>query len=286
MRTNCNSDSESALFKSYYASIRKIGLLDADGERELAAKIATGDERAKRRLIEANLRLVVKIAKSYPASGMGLMDLVQEGNIGLIKAAEKYDGDRNVRFSTYAAWWIKQSISRAIVNTGRAIRLPHRKEELLKHAQVASNILGQTLKRAPTTEELARELNVGVENVAEVLSMSGSLVPLENGMDEEEAGSVLDIYADYSFAPDKACDRQAIADATRELLDTLQENERAVLSARFELFGQEHSTLKSLGDNLGLSPETVRQVEKRAIRKLKNTVASREFDYVFERPAV
>lgn len=285
MRAQSDSDNCGELLKAYYASIRHIKLLDAEGERVLAAKIAKGDKLARQRLIEANLRLVVKIARAYPTSEMSLMDLIQEGNIGLIKAAEKFDGERSVRFSTYAAWWIKQSISRALVNTGRAIRLPHRKEELLKHVQVAVNILGQTLKRTPTTEELARELNVKAKDIGEVLSISGNLVPLENDSDED-AGSILDIYADYSFSPERESDRQAIHEVTRELLASLQENEKQVLSCRFELFGQKHRTLKTLGDDLGLSPETIRQVEKRAIRKLKNTVSSRDYDYIFERPAV
>ncbi len=285
MRAHSGSDTCNELLKAYYASIQHIRLLDAEGERKLAEGIAKGDKLARQKLIEANLRLVVKIARAYPTSEMSLMDLIQEGNIGLIKAAEKFDGNRSVRFSTYAAWWIKQSISRALVNTGRAIRLPHRKEELLKHVQVAANILGQTLKRVPTTEELARELNVRTEDVGEVLSISGSLVPLENET-EEDSGSVLDIYADYSFSPEREYDREAIHEATRELLSTLQENEKQVLSARFELFGQKHRTLKTLGNDLGLSPETIRQVEKRAIRKLKDTVSRREYDYVFERPAV
>ena len=285
MRAHSDSENCSELLKTYYASIRHIALLDAQGERELAAKIAAGDRIARQRLIEANLRLVVKIARAFPTTDMSLMDLIQEGNIGLIKAAEKFDGDRSVRFSTYAAWWIKQSISRALVNTGRAIRLPHRKEELLKHVQVAANILGQSLKRTPTTDELARELNVRAEDVGEVLSISGSLLPLENDADEE-SGSVLDIYADYSFSPERECDRQAIHQVTRELLETLQENEKRVLSSRFELFGQRHRTLKNLGDDLGLSPETIRQVEKRAIKKLRVTVSASDYDYIFERPAV
>jgi RNA polymerase primary sigma factor len=260
-------------------------LLDAEGEKKLAEKIAKGDNPARQRLVEANLRLVVKIARAYPTNEMSLMDLIQEGNIGLIKAAGKFDGNRNVRFSTYAAWWIKQSISRALVNTGRAIRLPHRKEELLRHVHVAANILGQTLRRVPTAEELARELDVKTEEVGEILSISGSLVPLESET-EDETGSVLDTYADYTFSPEREYDRKAIHETTRELLASLQENEKRILSARFELFGQEHRTLKTLGFDLGLSPETIRQVEKRAIRKLRDTVSTREYDFLLERPAV
>ncbi len=285
MRARSCSDSDNELLSTYYASIQHIRLLDAEGEKKLAERIAKGDNLSRQKLVEANLRLVVKIARAYPTSEMSLLDLIQEGNIGLIKAAGKFDGNRNVRFSTYAAWWIKQSISRALVNTGRAIRLPHRKEELLRHVHVAANILGQTLKRVPTTEELARELDVKTEEIGEVLTLSGNLVPLENETDDE-SGSVLDIFADYTFSPEREYDKRAIHEATRELLASLQENEKRILSARFELFGQEHRTLKKLGVDMGLSPETIRQVEKRAIRKLKDRVSTREYDFLLERPAV
>ena len=187
--------------KSYYSVIKRIALLTAEEERELSSRVFSGDEEARRRLIEANLRLVVKIARGFVTLDMPLLDLIQEGNVGLIKAAEKFDGTRNVRFSTYASWWIKQAITRALVNSRRAIRLPHRKEELLKRIQRTYSILTQILQREPSAGEIARELRVSEEVVADVIGMAASLVSLEND-GGEDSGSIIDVYEDYSYSPD------------------------------------------------------------------------------------
>src|SRR5208337_552427 len=180
MKAITESDNYEDGLRSYYAIIKRIALLTAEEERELSTKVFSGDENARRRLIEANLRLVVKIARGFVTPDMPLLDLIQEGNVGLIKAAEKYDGARNVRFSTYASWWIKQAITRALVNSRRAIRLPHRKEELLKRIQRTYSVLTQTLQREPSMAEIARELRVPDEAVADVIGMAASLVSLEN----------------------------------------------------------------------------------------------------------
>lgn len=160
MKATSTSDGGDESLRGYYAAIKRIPLLSAEEEKDLSTRIFSGENEARQRLIESNLRLVVKIARGFVTPEMPLLDLIQEGNLGLIRAAEKYDGERNVRFSTYASWWIKQAITRALVNSRRAIRLPHRKEELLKKIQRTYSSLAQALQREPTTTEIACELRV------------------------------------------------------------------------------------------------------------------------------
>ncbi len=269
MRTDAKSTTQDDLVHDYYAAIKAIPLLNADEEKELSKKIAKGDENARRRLIEANLRLVVKIARAYVAADMPLMDLIQEGNIGLIKAAEKFEGARNVRFSTYASWWIRQSITRALVNSRRAIRLPHRKEELLKRVQRAFNVLSQVYQRQPTAAEIAQEIDVSEQAVNSILDLSTSLISLDAEVGDDE-GSIGDLYADYSYCPDRDIMRDCEQEDTMRLLDALQDKEKEILLYRFQFIDGQKYTLKTIGENMGISPETVRQIEKRAIRKLKD----------------
>jgi RNA polymerase primary sigma factor len=264
---------------AYYSAIKRIPLLTAEEERELSARVLAGDEEARRRLIEANLRLVVKIARGFVTADMPLLDLIQEGNVGLIKAAEKYDGERNVRFSTYASWWIRQAITRALVNSRRAIRLPHRKEELLKKIQRTYSVLTQVFQREPSVAEVAAELRIPVSAVHDVIGMASSLVSLENDSDED-AGSVIDVYEDYSYSPDGELMRSCAREETVEMLKFLVERERRILMYRFEFLGGERHTLKSIGAEMGISPETVRQIEKRALRKLKENAPETALSYV------
>jgi RNA polymerase primary sigma factor len=268
MQESTDAKNQEDILKSYYAAIKRVNLLTAEEERDLSAKIAQGDEAARRRLIEANLRLVVKIARSYVTPDMPLIDLIQEGNVGLIKAAEKFDGGRNVRFSTYASWWIRQSVTRALVNSRRAIRLPHRKEELLKRVQRTYNVLTQVLQREPTSAEIAAELNIATEAVESVMGMSTTLVSLdaETG---EDAGSIADVYEDYTYSPDNELMDACTREETVNMLEILLEKEKKILLYRFEFCDGEKYTLKRIGAELGISPETVRQIEKRALRKLK-----------------
>ncbi len=262
------ADSTESILDSYYAGIKRIPLLDADDEQELSRRIALGDEKARQKLIEANLRLVIKIARAYITPDMPLLDLIQEGNVGLIKAAEKFDGRRKVRFSTYASWWIKQTITRALVNSRRTIRLPHRKEELLRRIQRSYNLLTQRLQREPLDAEVAAELRVPVNAVTELRSFSGSVVSLESDLDDD-SGGVIDVYEDWSYSPDTALIADNLREETARMLALLMEKERRILMYRFELSG-ERRTLKTIGDELGISPETVRQIEKRALRKLRD----------------
>lgn len=255
--------------KSYYESVKRIPLLTADDERDLSMRIQDGDEAARARLIESNLRLVIKIARSFANFDVSLIDLIQEGNAGLIKAAERFDYRRNVRFSTYASWWIKQAITRSLVNTRRAIRLPHRKEELIRRIHKAHAALSQLYAREPSYEELAKELGISAASVREALDLSGGVVPLEVEKDDDEGGSIIDVYEDMSYSPDQQMEKECERERTLSLLEELMERERTVLMYRFEFFGAKKSTLKVIGQSMGISAETVRQIEKRALRKLR-----------------
>jgi len=254
---------------SYFRSIKSIKLLTREEEDMLSRKIAQGDGKARQRLIEANLRLVVRIARTMWNPSLSLIDLIQEGNIGLMKAAEKFDGTRNVKFSTYAAWWIRQSIGRSLVNTERAIRLPHRKEELIRKVNAERSILSQTLQRQPTTKEISDRLGIEEKKLSDVLVFSERVGGFESQIDQDTV-NLLDVYEDYTYAPERELDRHAVKEQTKHLLSLLKQRERAVISERFELEGAERKSLKQMGSVMGLSPETVRHIEKKAIQKMRN----------------
>ncbi|MEW6548664.1 MAG: RNA polymerase sigma factor RpoD/SigA [Spirochaetota bacterium] len=259
----------------YFRSIQHIKLLTREEEETLARRIAGGDREARQRLIEANLRLVVRIARSMWNPSLSLIDLIQEGNIGLMKASEKFDGARKVKFSTYAAWWIRQSISRSLINTERTIRLPHRKEDLIKKIQAEKSILSQRLHRAPTTREISIHLGVEERKLQDVMQFSEHVGGLESTVDHDTV-SLLDTIEDYSYAPDRIFEDIEIREETKKLLATLKDRERFVVQQRFELDGVPRKSLKHMGSFMGLSPETIRHIEKKALSKLRRA-AERNF---------
>jgi RNA polymerase primary sigma factor len=259
--------------QTYADQCRAIPLLTFEQELELSKKIQHGDKAAMHTLVEANLRLVIKIAYSYHGPDLSLMDLIQEGNIGLMHAAEKYDHAKNVRFSTYANWWIRQSITRYLVNKQRTIRLPHRKEEVLRKIRRAYHSLGQTLSRKPTTEEVSAEIGVPVSDIEFILNMTGGMVSLEAETGDDEPVSVADLYEDYTYSPERALMRKSFQDETLRSLNQLKDREKKIIMYRYQLNGTKGHTLKNIGDKMGISSETVRQIELRALRKMRDTAS-------------
>lgn len=272
-------ETEDNTLKAYFKQIQRSALLSFDEELDLSRKIQNGDEIARQKLIEANLRLVVKIAKSYVTFDVSFLDVVQEGNLGLIKAASKYDYKKNVRFSTYAAWWIKQSIVRALSKKRRTIRLPHRKEELLKNIQKTYYLLNQELSRKPSIEEISHELNEDPEDVAALVNSSGSVFSLDSTF-SDDSGTLMDIYEDKSYDPDEELMKKSFREETMKFLEHLLEKEKQILLYRFSFYGGKKYTLKHIGEEMGISPETVRQIEIRAIKKLReHAVELKEYIY-------
>ena len=268
--------------KAYFNQIRKTPLLTFEEELSLSRRIEQGDEEARRRLVEANLRLVVKIAKAYVSTDVGLLDLAQEGNLGLLKAASKYDHRKKVRFSTYASWWIKQSITRALSNKRRSIRLPHRKEDALRKIQRAFNVLSQSLARKPSVEEVAREVGMDQDEVVQILNISHGPVSLDSDINAD-SGTLHDVFEDYSYSPDSEIMQKVMRDETLKFLERLREKEKKILLYRFAFYGGKKYTLKRISDEMGISPETVRQIEMRAIRKLRQHASEME-EFVYDQP--
>ena len=276
MRAGSSESREDAL-RAYFAQIKKGRLLTFEEELSLSRRVLRGDETARQTLIEANLRLVVRIAKKYITQDVSLLDLIQEGNLGLIKAASKYDFHKHVRFSTYASWWIKQAIVRALSNKRRTIRLPHRKEEKLRKINKAYNALSQELKRTPNIEEIANELGLKKREVETIVQLSNAVVSLD-GPTQEDSGTLQDVIEDNSFVPERELLRENLRERTLKFLETLLEKEKQILLYRFAFYGGKKFTLKKIGDEMGISPETVRQIEIRALKKLKESAQElREF---------
>ncbi|MDR1950304.1 MAG: RNA polymerase sigma factor RpoD/SigA [Spirochaetaceae bacterium] len=260
------------ILQKYFTEIKAIPLLTFAEELDLSKRIQRGDIAARQRLIEANLRLVVKIARTFLGSNAALMDLIQEGNIGLMHAAEKYDHLKNVRFSTYANWWIRQSISRYLANKRRVIRLPHRKEELLRKIQKAYHTLSQILTRQPNITEISEEIGVPAGDIAYILNITNGLLSLETDAGDIESTSLMDVHEDYTYSPERAFMRKSFKVDTLHSLNRLKDREKRILMYRYQLNGDERHTLKTIGDKMGLSPETVRQIEIRALRKMRDNV--------------
>ena len=268
--------------RMYLKEIGKVPLLSAEEEIELAKRMADGDEEAKKRLAEANLRLVVSIAKRYVGRGMLFLDLIQEGNLGLIKAVEKFDYQKGFKFSTYATWWIRQAITRAIADQARTIRIPvHMVETINKLIRVSRQLL-QELGREPTPEEIAKEMDMPVERVREILKISQEPVSLETPIGEEEDSHLGDFIQDDNVpVPADAAAFTLLKEQLEEVLGTLTEREQKVLTLRFGLEDGRARTLEEVGKEFNVTRERIRQIEAKALRKLRHPSRSRKLkDYL------
>ena len=268
--------------RMYLKEIGKVPLLSAEEEIELALRMEQGDEEAKKKLAEANLRLVVSIAKRYVGRGMLFLDLIQEGNLGLIKAVEKFDYRKGFKFSTYATWWIRQAITRAIADQARTIRIPvHMVETINKLIRVSRQLL-QELGREPTPEEIAEEMKMPVERVREILKISQEPVSLETPIGEEEDSHLGDFIQDDNVpVPVDAAAYTLLREQLEEVLDTLTDREKKVLSLRFGLEDGRGRTLEEVGKEFNVTRERIRQIEAKALRKLRHPTRSRKLrDYL------
>ncbi|ADQ04159.1 RNA polymerase, sigma 70 subunit, RpoD subfamily [Caldicellulosiruptor acetigenus I77R1B] len=263
--------------RMYLKEIGKIPLLTPEEEIELAKRIEQGDEEAKKRLAEANLRLVVSIAKRYVGRGMLFLDLIQEGNLGLLKAVEKFDYRKGYKFSTYATWWIRQAITRAIADQARTIRIPvHMVETINKLVRVSRQLL-QEKGREPTPEEIAKEMNMPVEKVREILKIAQEPVSLETPIGEEEDSHLGDfIPDDDALAPSEAAAYSMLKEQLLEVLDSLNEREKKVLKLRFGLEDGRARTLEEVGKEFNVTRERIRQIEAKALRKLRHPSRSKK----------
>ena len=268
--------------RMYLKEIGKVPLLTAEEEISLAKRMENGDGSAKKRLAEANLRLVVSIAKRYVGRGMLFLDLIQEGNLGLIKAVEKFDYRKGYKFSTYATWWIRQAITRAIADQARTIRIPvHMVETINKLIRVSRQLL-QELGREPTPEEIAAQLDMPVERVREILKISQEPVSLETPIGEEEDSHLGDFIQDDNVpVPAEAAAQTLLKEQLDEVLDTLTEREQKVLRLRFGMNDGRARTLEEVGKEFDVTRERIRQIEAKALRKLRHPSRSRKLrDYL------
>ena len=269
--------------RMYLKEIGKVPLLSAEEEIELAKRMEEGDEQAKQKLAEANLRLVVSIAKRYVGRGMLFLDLIQEGNLGLIKAVEKFDYRKGYKFSTYATWWIRQAITRAIADQARTIRIPvHMVETINKLIRVSRQLL-QELGREPQPEEIAEVMDIPVERVREILKISQEPVSLETPIGEEEDSHLGDFIPDDNMpVPADAAAFTLLKEQLVEVLDTLTEREKKVLALRFGLEDGRARTLEEVGKEFNVTRERIRQIEAKALRKLRHPSRSRKLrDYIY-----
>ena len=257
--------------RMYLKEIGQIKLLSAEEEVELAQRMADGDETAKNKLTEANLRLVVSIAKKYSGRGLHILDLIQEGNTGLIRAVDKFDWTRGNKFSTYATWWIRQAITRAIADQARTIRVPVHMVEVINKATRCNRKLVQELGREPTVEEIAKELNLPVEKIIEANRTAADTLSLDTPVGDEEDTSIGSFVEDERTpGPADATSNAMLAEALKEILDTLTEREADVLKMRFGMYDGRTHTLEEVGQIFGVTRERIRQIENKAIRKLRH----------------
>ena len=268
--------------RMYLKEIGKISLLSLDEETELSKRIAEGDETAKNRLAESNLRLVVSIAKRYVGRGMLFLDLIQEGNIGLMKAVEKFDAEKGYKFSTYATWWIRQAITRAIADQARTIRVPVHMVETINKLSRYQRQLTLELNREPTDEELAKKMGMSPDKVREVIKIAQDPVSLETPIGEEEDSHLGDFIQDDNVpVPADAAAFTLLKEQLEEVLGTLTEREQKVLTLRFGLEDGRARTLEEVGKEFNVTRERIRQIEAKALRKLRHPSRSRKLkDYL------
>jgi len=257
--------------KIYLKEIGNYPLLSMDEEVELAKRIAEGDQYATERLTESNLRLVVSIAKKYVGRGLSFLDLIQEGNLGLIKAVDKFDYSKGYKFSTYATWWIRQAITRSIADQSRTIRIPVHMSEVINKAYRISRSLLQELGREPTEEEIAKEMNLPVEKVREIMKISADPISLDTPIGEEDDSHLGDFIKDDTImGPEDAAAYTMLQDQIQKLLTTLSEREQRVLILRFGLLDGRTRTLEEVGKEFNVTRERIRQIEAKALRKLRH----------------
>ena len=257
--------------RMYLKEIGQVKLLSAEEEVDLAKRVAEGDQYAKNKLTEANLRLVVSIAKKYSGRGLHILDLIQEGNTGLIRAVDKFDWTKGNKFSTYATWWIRQAITRAIADQARTIRVPVHMVEVINKATRCNRKLVQELGREPTVEEIAKELNLPVEKIIEANRTAADTLSLDTPVGDEEDTSIGSFVEDERTpGPADATSNALLAEALKEILDTLTEREADVLRMRFGMYDGRTHTLEEVGQIFGVTRERIRQIENKAIRKLRH----------------
>ena len=270
--------------RMYLKEIGKISLLSLDEEQELSKRIASGDEEAKKILAESNLRLVVSIAKRYVGRGLLFLDLIQEGNIGLMKAVDKFDYDKGFKFSTYATWWIRQAITRALADQARTIRVPvHMVETINKLARVERQ-MALDLNREPTDSELAKKMNLPLDKIVEIRRISQDPVSLETPIGEEDDSHLGDFLADErTMGPEEYTDYTMLKEKLKEVLETLTKREEEVLELRFGLYDGTCHTLEEVGKKFGVTRERIRQIEAKALRKLRHPSRAKKLrDFLIE----
>ena len=257
--------------RMYLKEIGQVKLLSAEEEVDLAKRVSEGDQEAKNKLTEANLRLVVSVAKKYSGRGLHILDLIQEGNTGLIRAVDKFDWTKGNKFSTYATWWIRQAITRAIADQARTIRVPVHMVEVINKATRCNRKLVQELGREPTVEEIAAELNLSVEKIIEANRTAADTLSLDTPVGDEEDTSIGSFVEDERTpGPADATSNALLAEALKEILDTLTEREADVLRMRFGMYDGRTHTLEEVGQIFGVTRERIRQIENKAIRKLRH----------------
>ncbi len=267
--------------RQYLRDIGKISLLTAQDEIDLAKRAEKGEKRARDKIISANLRLVVSIAKKYVGRGMSLLDLIEEGNIGLMRAVDKYDWRRGYKFSTYATWWIRQAITRAIADQARTIRIPVHMVETINRFNRTQRKLMQELGREPTPEEVAKALGIDETKAREIIKVSQEPTSLETPVGDEEDSHLGDFIADQGLQPDEQATRELLKIHLDEVLDSLSPREKRVLQLRFGLEDGKQRTLEEVGKEFGVTRERIRQIEAKAIRKLKHPTRAKKLrDYL------